>query len=71
MSKTELDLSALIDHLQNAINDYQSDFLGWVIQCGLNFFAIHPNKIGQALHELSSSLSILVLGTSKTNFNIG
>ena len=24
MSKTELDLSALIDHLQNAINDYQS-----------------------------------------------
>jgi hypothetical protein len=61
MSKTELDLSALIDHLQNAINDYQTDFLGWAIQRGLNFFAIHPNKIGQAFHELSSSWSIPVL----------
>jgi hypothetical protein len=27
ISKTDLDLSALIDHLQNAINDYQSKVL--------------------------------------------
>jgi hypothetical protein len=27
MTEIELDLSALIDHLQNAINDYQSKVL--------------------------------------------
>jgi hypothetical protein len=62
MSKTEPDLSALIDHLKTRSMSNQSDFLGWVIQRGLNFFAIHPNKIGQAFHELSSSFSIPVFG---------